>query len=80
MGGSEACERFVGKFGEPGGISSLNDPLYGGSHDLDDVRLRTMNAQQLVDITLAYNRWPFRMGLNEMIDAMSAFGSAKTIK
>lgn len=80
VGGSEACERFVGTFGEPGGIPSLTDPLYGGSHDLDDFRLRTMNTQQLVDITLAYNRWPFRMSLNEMIEAMSPFGSAKMVK
>lgn len=71
VGGDEAFEKFVGKIGEPGGIPSLTDPLYGGLHDLDDFRLRTMSIQQLTDVVLAYEKWPWRLSVNAMIDAVS---------
>lgn len=71
VGGDEAFEKFVGKLGEPGGIPSLTDPLYGGLHDLDDFRLRTMSVQQLMDVTLAYEAWPWRLSVNGMMDAVS---------
>lgn len=80
VGDGEAYELFVGKFGEPGGIPSLTDPLLGGSHDLSNVRLRTMSIQQLMDITLAYEAWPWRVGLNDMINAVSTFsGGGKVL-
>lgn len=67
VGDGEAYDLFVGKFGEPGGIPSLTDPLLGGSHDLSDVRLRTMTVRQLTDITLAYEKWPWRIAVKEMV-------------
>lgn len=79
VGSGEAYEKFVGKFGEPGGIPSLTDPLYGGSHDLDDVRLRTLSARQMVDIALAYEAWPFRLSLNDMIDRVSTYNSGRKV-
>jgi len=48
-------------------------------HDLDDLRVRSLPAQTLVDIAIAFEAWPFRPSIEQMVLSSGAnandFGS-----
>jgi hypothetical protein len=53
----EFCER----------VPDLRNLLKGGNPNLDDLRVRTISLDLLVQLTLALETWPFRMQTHEMI-------------
>lgn len=48
-------------------IPSLTDPLYGGHHDLGMIRCRTLPMDTVIDIALAYEKYPFRKDEAHMV-------------
>ena len=53
----EFCER----------VPDLRNLLKGGNPNLDDLRVRTMSPELLVQLVLALETWPFRLPTHEMI-------------
>lgn len=58
---SDAYNEFLDK------LPSLTDPLHGGYWDLSQVRCRTLSAEQIIDIALVYEAWPYRKDPTEML-------------
>jgi mitochondrial transcription factor 1 len=52
---------FVGK------VPDVLNPLKGGNPNLDNLRVRTLPLDLLVQLALALETWPFRMQTHEMI-------------
>lgn len=48
-------------------VPSLTDPLYGGHHDLSDFNARTLPMDTLIDVALAYEKFPFRKDETQMV-------------
>ncbi|KAK5082175.1 hypothetical protein LTR05_007318 [Lithohypha guttulata] len=48
-------------------VPKLTDPLYGGYHDLSDVRVRAIHADLLVELAVAYEAWPLRRDIAHML-------------
>jgi mitochondrial transcription factor 1 len=48
-------------------VPDLSNPLKGGNLSLDDLRVRTLSVDLLVQLALALETWPFRLQTHEMI-------------
>ena len=48
-------------------VPDLSNPLKGGHPNLDDLRVRTLPTDLLVQLALALEKWPFRLQSHEMI-------------
>jgi mitochondrial transcription factor 1 len=48
-------------------VPDLRNLLKGGHPNLDDLRVRTISPELLVQLTLALETWPFRLPTHEMI-------------
>lgn len=56
------------------GLPSLTDPLYGGWHDLSDIRTRALSVEAMVEIAVAYEAWPYRIEIERMLERIRGFG------
>lgn len=45
---------------------SLRDPLKGGRRDVENLRVRVLTREMLVELALAWDDWPFQPSLAEM--------------
>lgn len=48
-------------------IPQIHDPTKGGWYDLSALRVRSLPADVVVEIALAYTRWPFRQSADSII-------------
>lgn len=48
-------------------IPGIHDPTKGGYYDLSAIRVRSLPAELVADIALAYERWPFRRSLVDIL-------------
>lgn len=48
-------------------VPNLTDPLYGGHHDLGDLNARTLPMDTIIDVALAYEKFPFRKDEAQMM-------------
>lgn len=46
---------------------SLQDPRKGGRKDIDSVRARTLTAEMLTELAIAWDNWPFKPSLANML-------------
>jgi hypothetical protein len=51
-------------------IPGIHDPSKGGWYDLDQLRMRALPADLLLEIALAYERWPFRPKIEDFLLAV----------
>ena len=50
-------------------VPSINNVQF----NLDDLRAQMLTPQMLIDLTIAFSKWPFRPTLDEVIDSMPRF-------
>lgn len=48
-------------------VPDLSDPSKGGNSNLDDLRIRTLPVNLLIQLALALEDWPFRLQTHEMV-------------
>ncbi|KAK5205797.1 hypothetical protein LTR47_010155 [Exophiala xenobiotica] len=48
-------------------IPGLHDPTKGGWYDLSALRVRSLPTEMVVDIALAYTKWPFRRSTESIL-------------
>lgn len=48
-------------------VSALQDPQRGGRYDLSDLRLRCFTPEMIHGIVQAWDRWPFKPPISEML-------------
>jgi len=48
-------------------VPDLKNPAKGGWHDLTDFRLRCLPASLIIEVALAFERWPFRPSVESML-------------
>ncbi|KIW11524.1 hypothetical protein PV08_10825 [Exophiala spinifera] len=48
-------------------IQGIHDPTKGGHYDLSAIRVRSLPVELVVEIALAYERWPFRRDLVDIL-------------
>ncbi|KAJ9637987.1 hypothetical protein H2204_004577 [Knufia peltigerae] len=48
-------------------IPGIHDPTKGGCYNLSAIRVRSLPAELVVEIALAYERWPFRRSLVDIL-------------
>ena len=61
-------------------LPQLIDPLYGGYHDLTQVKSRALSVDHLMDIALAYEAWPFRKSVGQILQDGSERLAKKNIQ
>lgn len=80
LGGQDLYDHFIKT------VDGIHDPSRGGWWDLDDLRVRTLNSEMIIQLVLALERWEYRPSSDRMLDQTTAglrsrrgFGLGRTV-